>query len=86
METTSHRIWTWFTDSIPYNDNHYANSLGCYNFNFRIYIYIYTKYQKTQKMALDAVLLNIQYYKVDIKGKVEQIKERRSTLPYISMW
>ena len=37
---------------------------------------------KTQKVALDAILLNIQYYKVGIKGKVEQSRERSSTLPY----
>ena len=37
---------------------------------------------KTQKMVLNAILLNIQYYKVRIKGKVEQYRERSSTLPY----
>ena len=37
---------------------------------------------KTQKMVLDATLLNTQYYKVRIKGKVEQSRERSSTLPY----
>ena len=30
---------------------------------------------KTQKMVLDSSLLNTQYYKVKIKGKVEQSKE-----------
>ena len=30
---------------------------------------------KTQKMVLAATLLNIQHYKVRIKGKVEQSKE-----------
>ena len=30
---------------------------------------------KTQKMVLDAALLNTQYYKVNIKGKVEQSRE-----------
>ena len=30
---------------------------------------------KTQKMVLDAALLNIQHYKVRIKGKVEQSRE-----------
>ena len=35
------------------------------------------------KMVLDASLLNTQYYKVRIKGKVEQSRERSSTLPYI---
>ena len=37
---------------------------------------------KTQKMVLDATLLNIQHYKVRIKGKVEQSRERICTLPY----
>ena len=37
---------------------------------------------KTQKMVLDATLLNTQHYKVRIKGKVEQSRERSSTLPY----
>ena len=32
---------------------------------------------KTQKMVLDAALLNTQYYKVGIKGKVEQSREKR---------
>ena len=36
---------------------------------------------KTQKMVLDATLLNTQNYKVRIKGKVEQSSERSSTLP-----
>ena len=37
---------------------------------------------KTQKMLLDASLLNTQHYKVQIKGKVEQSRERSSTLPF----
>ena len=37
---------------------------------------------KTQKMLLDASLLNTQHYKVRIKGKVEQSRERSSALPY----
>ena len=32
-------------------------------------------------MVLDATLLNIQHYKVRIKGKVEQSRERSSALP-----
>ena len=36
---------------------------------------------KTQKMVLDSSLLNTQHYKVRIKGKVEQSRERSSTLP-----
>ena len=37
---------------------------------------------KTQKMVLDAALLNTQHYKVCIEGKVEQSRERSSALPY----
>ena len=36
---------------------------------------------KPLKMVLDAALLNTQYYKVRIKDKVEQSKERSSALP-----
>ena len=35
---------------------------------------------KTQKMVLDAALLSTQYYKVRIKGKVEQSRKRSSAL------
>ena len=37
---------------------------------------------KTQKMVLDASLINTQHYKVQIKSKVEQSRERSSALPY----
>ena len=40
---------------------------------------------KTQKMVLDAALLNTQHYKVWIKGKVERSGERSSALPYTSV-
>ena len=36
---------------------------------------------KTQKMVLDATLLNTQHYKVKIKSKMEQPKEWSSALP-----
>ena len=39
---------------------------------------------KTLKMVLDTTLLNTQQYKVSIKGKVEQSRERSSALPYTS--
>ena len=39
-------------------------------------------YQKTQKMVLDASLLNTQPYKVRIKANVEQSSEMSSALPY----
>ena len=37
---------------------------------------------KTQKMVLDATLLSTQHYKVRIKCKVEQSRERSCALPY----
>ena len=40
---------------------------------------------KTQKMVLDASLLNTQHYKVQIKGEMEQSRERSSALPYTLM-
>ena len=40
---------------------------------------------KTFKMALDTSLLNTQQYKVHIKSKVDQSRERSSTLPYTSV-
>ena len=36
---------------------------------------------KTQKMILDAALLNTPQYKVQIKGKVKQSREKSNTLP-----
>ena len=38
--------------------------------------------QKTQKMVLDASLLNTQHYKVQIKDKVGQSWKSSSALPY----
>ena len=40
---------------------------------------------KTQKIVLDAALLNIQHYKVRIKGKEEQSREWSSALPCTSV-
>ena len=37
--------------------------------------------RKTEEMVLDTSLLNTQHYKLCIKGKVEQSRERSSTLP-----
>ena len=39
---------------------------------------------KSWKMVLDTALLNTQLYKVRIKSKVEQSREKSSALPYIS--
>ena len=41
---------------------------------------------KPLKMVLDASLLNIRQYKIRIKGKEEQSRERSSTLSYTSGW
>ena len=41
---------------------------------------------KTQKMVLDAALLNTQHYKVCFKSKVEQSREWSSALPYTLVW
>ena len=38
--------------------------------------------RKTQKMVPDSTFVSIQYYKVQIKDKVEQCRERSSALPY----
>ena len=40
---------------------------------------------KTQKMVLDTVLLNTPCYKVQIKGKVEECRERSGVLPSTSV-
>ena len=40
---------------------------------------------KTQKIVLDATLLNAQYYKVGIKSKVEQSRENVAPFPYTSV-
>ena len=40
---------------------------------------------KTQKMVLDAALLNTQHYMVSSKGKVEQSRERSSAFTYTSV-
>ena len=37
---------------------------------------------KTQKMVLDAAFLKTRYYKVWIKGNLEQSRETSSALPY----
>ena len=40
---------------------------------------------KTFKMVLDTSLLNTQQYKVRIKGKADQSRERSCALPYTSV-
>ena len=41
---------------------------------------------KILKMVLDTSLFNTQQYKVCIKGKVDQSRERSSAIPYTSVW
>ena len=41
-----------------------------------------SNHTKDSKMVLDASLLNTQHYKVRLKGKVEQSRERSCALPY----
>ena len=43
-------------------------------------------YLLTQKMVLDATLLNTRHYMVQIKGKVEQSRQWSSIFPYTSVW
>ena len=40
---------------------------------------------KTQKMVLDAALFNTQYFKVRIKGNVEQSRQWSNDLSYTSV-
>ena len=40
---------------------------------------------KTQKIVLDATLLNTQHYEVRIKGKAKQSREKSSALSYTSV-
>ena len=42
-------------------------------------------HNKDSKMVLDTSLVNTQYYKAGIKGKVEQSRKRNSALPYTSV-
>ena len=44
-----------------------------------------SSHTKDSKMVLDAALFNTQQYKVEIKDKVEQSKERSSAFPYTSV-
>ena len=45
-----------------------------------IYIYIYRVIPKTLKIVLDTSFLHTRQYKVRIKGKAEQSRERSNTL------
>ena len=40
---------------------------------------------KTQEIVLDTFLINTQHYKVRIKGKVKQSRDKSRALPYTSV-
>ena len=50
-----------------------------------LYLFHERYFQRRKKMVLDTSLLNIQHYKICIKGKVEQFRERSSALSYTSV-
>ena len=73
-------FWSTSTTVANNNNNNIKN----------VYIYILgsilgSVLPKTLKMVLDLTLLNTQQYQVRIKGKVEQSRERNSTLTYTSL-
>ena len=71
MSTKSVLILNW----IVWNRTDYTNSPGDWgSIPGRVI-------PKTEKMVLDAALLNTQHYKVRIKGKVEQSREKSSAFP-----
>ena len=87
-QTTNHLV----ANSIFYGDNYDTK----YIFALYLLLDYYNKHAdwgsipdrvipKAQKMVLEAALLNIQHYKVWIKGKVEQSREWSSALLYTSV-
>ena len=58
----------------------FASGPGDRGFNPR------SSHTKDLKMIPDTSLLNTQHYKIPIKGKVEQSRERNSALPYTSVF
>ena len=77
MYLTSRQWWVNSQAFIDLEGRVFANGLGNQGSNPGAVI------PKTLKMVLDTSLLNTQQYKVRIKGKVEQSRERSSTLPNI---
>ena len=54
--------------------------MGCGLFEINVTCHVIPK---TLKMVFDTSLLNTQQYKVHIKGKMKQSRERSRALPYI---
>ena len=74
------RYWALSFTNISLMSGVFANGLGDWGSILGRVI------PKTQKMVLDAVLLNTQHYMVRIKGKVEQSREWSNAFPYTSVW
>ena len=90
MQTASSRNWTQITVFIFNDYYHYTRLTGLVGRVFANGPGILGSITgriipKALKMVLDISLLNTQQYKVRIKGKVEQSKERSSALPYTSV-
>ena len=95
MQIAPFWIWTQVAVSILYHDNYYTRKVSE---QLEIDIFIMVRVfanglgdldsirgrviPMTQKMILDATLLDTQHYKVRIKGKVEQSRKRSSAHPY----
>ena len=68
--------------TITKNTGHWHNGLECSPMARETWVQSQVEsYQRLKKMVLDATLLNIQHYKVRIKCKVGQSRERSSALP-----
>ena len=89
MQTATFWIWTPVTKYTFYDDNPFATSIA-HGMMVRVFAYgpgdlgsiPGRVIPKTSKMVLNVSLLNIQHYKVGIKGKVEKSRERSGALPY----
>ena len=73
-------IYNWFNQLIGLVGRVFANGPGDLGSIQRRVI------PKTFKMILDISLLNTQQYKLRIKGKVKQSRERSSAFPNASLW
>ena len=70
---------------LGYNTDHYITNIECLLMVRETGVQFQVERLKKKKMVLDTSLLNTQYYKVCIKGKVEQSRERSSTHPHLSV-
>ena len=61
------------------------NNFFSQSFSINVIVALFGIGLKTQKMVLDASLLYSRHYKAGIKSKVEQSRERNSSLPCASV-